>query len=335
MEVGIIGSGIIGLTSALALVDAGYSVTIVARDLPGDDSSQQWASPWAGAGILPHPDYKGQDLQTESFRFYWALAHRDPTSGVQVVDVTEYYDDRDDDSTIWYKQMVPKYRRLPSEDLPANAKIEIKYQSMAVNPAVFLPWIKAVLDKKGVRFISAEVKSIEEARSILGTKIIVNASGLGAFHLGNDNKVVAVRGQTMLVESDSHEMVMFQGSHYTYQIPRMYSGGVIVGGVSQPGNMDQKVDPAVRSDILRRMKLVANDLYQDVDLNKHVMKDLVGFRPSREGGYRLEREDDVIHAYGFNTLGYTYSYGVALKVRDLVRAAIEEGAVRSKLWSFR
>jgi glycine/D-amino acid oxidase-like deaminating enzyme len=46
MEVGIIGSGIIGLTSALALIEAGYSVTIIARDLPGDDSSQQWASPW-------------------------------------------------------------------------------------------------------------------------------------------------------------------------------------------------------------------------------------------------------------------------------------------------
>ncbi|KAF5261680.1 hypothetical protein FOXYS1_7629 [Fusarium oxysporum] len=332
MEVGIIGSGIIGLTSALALVEAGYSVTIVARDLPGDDSSQQWASPWAGAGILPHPDYKGHDLQTESFKFYWALAHRDPTSGVQVVDVTEYYDDRDDDSTIWYKRMAPKYRRLPSKDLPANAKIGFKYQSMTVNPAVFLPWIKAVLDKKGVRFIRTEVKTIEEARSILQIKRIVNASGLGAFHLVNDNKVVAVRGQTMLVESDSQEMVMFQGSHYTYQIPRMYSGGVIVGGVSQPGNMDQKVDPEVRSDILRRMKLIINDQYQGVDLDKHVMKDLVGFRPSREGGYRLERKDDVIHAYGFNTLGYTYSYGVALKVRDLVTSAtIEEAAVRSKL----
>ncbi|CAJ0550034.1 Ff.00g099640.m01.CDS01 [Fusarium sp. VM40] len=88
MEVGIIGSGIIGLTSALALIEAGYPVTIIARDLPGDDSSQQWASPCVvqrtGAGILPHPDYKGHDLQTESFELYWALAHRDPTNGVQI-----------------------------------------------------------------------------------------------------------------------------------------------------------------------------------------------------------------------------------------------------------
>lgn len=46
MEIGIIGSGVIGLTSALALVKDGFNVTIVARDLPGDDGSQQWASPW-------------------------------------------------------------------------------------------------------------------------------------------------------------------------------------------------------------------------------------------------------------------------------------------------
>lgn len=228
--------------------------------------------------------------------------------------------------------MVPKYRRLPSRDLPAIAKIGFKYQSMTVNPAVFLPWIKEILDKKGVCFIRAEVKSLDEARSILQTKVVVNASGLGAFDLAGDGKVIAVRGQTMLVESDSHEMVIFQGSHYTYQIPRMYSGGVIIGGVSQPGNLDQKVDPELRPDILRRMNLISNNRFQSVDLDKHVMKDLVGFRPNRQGGYRLEREVDVIHAYGFNTLGYTYSYGVALKVRDLVKSAVDEKkALRSNL----
>ncbi|KAI2867826.1 hypothetical protein CBS147343_9839 [Aspergillus niger] len=323
MEVGIIGSGVIGLTSALALVQAGYSVTIVARELPGDDSLR-WASPWAGAGILPYPDSAGHDLQAETFKYYWALAHRDPTSGVQVTDVTEYYDDRSDDATIWYKTLVPKYRRLPSENLPANAKLGFQYKSMTVNPAVFLPWIKILLEREGVKFIRAEIESINHTRSLLKTEIIVNASGLGARVLANDEKVVAVRGQTMLVESDSHEMVMFQGSHYTYQIPRMYSGGVIIGGVSQEGVTDESVDLATRADILRRTNLITHDRFRSLDLNKHVMKDLVGLRPSRKGGYRLEREGSVVHAYGFNTLGYTYSYGVALKVQGLVTAALEE-----------
>lgn len=44
-HVGIVGSGIIGLTTALILSQAGYRVTIVARELPGDDSTK-WASPW-------------------------------------------------------------------------------------------------------------------------------------------------------------------------------------------------------------------------------------------------------------------------------------------------
>jgi D-amino-acid oxidase len=45
MEVAIIGAGVIGLLSALTLTDSGYRVTIIARDLPGDES-QDWASPW-------------------------------------------------------------------------------------------------------------------------------------------------------------------------------------------------------------------------------------------------------------------------------------------------
>jgi glycine/D-amino acid oxidase-like deaminating enzyme len=45
MGVAIIGSGIIGLLSALTVTEAGYEVTIIARDLPGDET-QDWASPW-------------------------------------------------------------------------------------------------------------------------------------------------------------------------------------------------------------------------------------------------------------------------------------------------
>lgn len=45
MEVAILGSGIIGLFSALTLTNTGYKVTVIARDLPGDET-QDWASPW-------------------------------------------------------------------------------------------------------------------------------------------------------------------------------------------------------------------------------------------------------------------------------------------------
>lgn len=38
----------------------------------------------AGVSIYPHPDAGGHSLQAENFKYFWALAYRDPTSGVQV-----------------------------------------------------------------------------------------------------------------------------------------------------------------------------------------------------------------------------------------------------------
>lgn len=53
MDITIIGSGVIGLLSALTLTSAGHTVTIIARDLPGDET-QDWASPWYAFRSLCH-----------------------------------------------------------------------------------------------------------------------------------------------------------------------------------------------------------------------------------------------------------------------------------------
>ncbi|KAL4993959.1 hypothetical protein BDV10DRAFT_197900 [Aspergillus recurvatus] len=313
MEVGIIGSGVIGLLSALTLTEAGYKVTIVARDLPGDES-QDWASPWASVSIYPHPDAGGNSLQTENFKLFWALAHRDPTSGVQ------------------YKAVVPRYRCIPKERLPEGVKVGFTYTSMTINPAFFLPWVKTQLEASGVKFIRKTLTSIDEARAITGSRIIVHASGLGASTLASDKNVVGIRGQTMFVETNFGELKMHQGSHYTYVIPRMFTDGAIIGGVSQPGNLDRRVDEDLRADMLQRAKKLTNGGLDSVSLEKSVQKDIVAFRPGRNGGYRLEVEGDTVHAYGFGGLGYIFSYGVAMKVRELVDWVVHgDSALRSRL----
>jgi glycine/D-amino acid oxidase-like deaminating enzyme len=203
---------------------------------------------------------------------------------------------------------------------------------MTLNPAVFLPWIKKELETRGVRFIRKELKSIEEAEKMTGCGIVVHASGLGAFHLAGDKGVVAIRGQTMFVETDFDELVMLQGSQYSYVIPRMYTGGAIMGGVSQEGNLDRNVDENLRPDILERTKKLSPGSFDSVDLKKDNIKNIVAFRPGRKGGYRLEAEGRVVHAYGFGGLGYVYSYGAALKVRDLVKSLTQgKTTYRSRL----
>lgn len=203
---------------------------------------------------------------------------------------------------------------------------------MTVNPVVFLPWLKAELETRGVQFIRGEVSSIEEAKRIAGCDVIVHASGLGASELAGDEDVLAARGQTIFVESDFDELVMLQGSQYTYIIPRMYTGGVIVGGVSQEGNVEREVDGNLRGDILERVRKMSRGRFGPVDLKKSSTRDIVAFRPGRRGGYRIEAEGDVVHAYGFGSLGYIYGYGAALKVRVLVDSLVGvKDKVKSRL----
>lgn len=207
--------------------------------------------------------------------------------------------------------------------LPPGCKVGFTYQTCLANPQVFLPWLRAKLESLGVKFLRAEVQSLAEAEKLTGASLIVNASGLGAKALANDAAVRGYRGQTMLVKSDFDEVRMIKGSEYTYVIPRMFSGGVILGGISQEDDYDTSVDADLRKDILQRVNRMTGGAFSHIDLETDVIQDIVGLRPGRQGGFRVELEGNTVHAYGFEGEGYIFSFGAAAKVKGLVLRALE------------
>lgn len=229
--------------------------------------------------------------------------------------MTEYFDTISDESEIWYKSLMPDYQVIPASELPPNTTFGVKYTALAMNPAVLLPWLKVKLISKGVRFNRKEVESIDEARELTNSKLIVNASGVGARTFAGDENVRPVRGQTMFVKTDFSALVMKEGTEYTYVIPRAGSGGVIMGGIKSD-RLDSEVDVELKSDILMRVNRITNGAFKCLDTS--TVTDIVGFRPGRKGGLRVEREGDVIHAYGLEGAGYIYSFGVAERVRELL-----------------
>ncbi|KAH8808564.1 putative FAD dependent oxidoreductase [Xylogone sp. PMI_703] len=319
-KIGIIGAGITGLATALVLCPD-YDITIVARDLPGDLGTN-WASPWAGAVFHPQQTISKavQEMQTASFKFYWSLAQQDSSAGVKVYPMTEFFDNPIKDSEVWYKTLMPEFRYLDSKDLPPETAAGVKYKSLGINPIFFLPWIKKQLDAKGVKFIRKEISSIEEARKLTGARVIVNASGVGAKSLAGDEEVKPVRGQTMFVKTDFEELFIREGREYTYVIPRSGSGGVIMGGIKSD-RLDTEVDVELKSDILKRTNRMTGGAFKAIDVSS--VTDIVGFRPGRTSGLRVERERDVIHAYGAGGAGYIYSFGVAERVKALLKGITE------------
>ncbi|KAK3656296.1 hypothetical protein LTR56_002997 [Elasticomyces elasticus] len=328
-EVGVLGSGIVGLVSALCLSRAGYRVTIVARDLPGDKTTE-WASPWAGAIILPveADDARDVRMQKTSFNEYGTLADLGPETGVQRARASEYWDNKQQLGKPWYANFLKGFRTLETQELPPGTICGNTFMALAVDPDVTLEWLMNLLQTKHqVRFVRQEVRSLAEAQQITSCRVLVNASGNGAGILADDKLVIPIRGQTMLVSVAHHaaakaagsEIKIRRGKEYTYVIPRLANPHTaIVGGIEQPGDLSTTVDTSLREDILRRVKEMAQGGLDSVDLKNDVVRDVVGFRPGRDTGYRLEREGSVVHAYGFAGTGYRYSFGAAEEVVGLV-----------------
>lgn len=105
-------------------------------------------------------------------------------------------------------------------------------------------------------------------------------------------------------------------------MPRNFEGGTIIGGTKEPDSWDTEPSLEVRERLCRNF-VATYPRIADESGSVRVLKDVVGRRPARHGGARLEREEagpgrTVIHAYGLGGRGYEMSWGVAEGVASLV-----------------
>ncbi|CAM1500605.1 Fc.00g097670.m01.CDS01 [Cosmosporella sp. VM-42] len=170
----------------------------------------------------------------------------------------------------------------------------------------------------------------------MGHHIFTNATGFGAKYLsyGKDDKMLEVRGQTVLVKSPYNKLWVRRGKEYTYHLPRG-DGMAILGGIKDFGSTTREVNQDQKNDILRRIHEGLPQAFPSAEASSfEVVRDLVGIRPPREGGVRIAREivdgQNVVHAYGVETGGYVSSWGVGKEVAKLV-SEFEFGEVTDSL----
>lgn len=130
-------------------------------------------------------------------------------------------------------------------------------------------------------------------------------------------------GQTCLVANRVPATITRQNADgtWTFCVPRNYEGGTIIGGTKEPDNWDPNPSLEVRERLLRNFVATYPPIAQSGEVT--ILKDVVGRRPTRHGGARIEREEiapgrSIVHAYGLGGRGYEMSWGVATTVRELV-----------------
>jgi len=178
---------------------------------------------------------------------------------------------------------------------------------------VYLPWLAAQVEWLGGTLTRMALSALPDH-----VDVVVNATGLGARRMAQDPSLTPVRGQVVYVEQVGVDRWWLDGTVPLYVVPRR--NDIVVGGTSDVGEWDRRVDAAVAARILAR----ATELVPEL-AGARVLGHRVGLRPVRPE-VRLEEERSaggpvrVVHCYGHGGAGVTLSWGCADEVVELVGA---------------
>jgi D-amino-acid oxidase len=319
----VIGAGVIGLTSAICLAEAGVQVALHAAEPPLRTTS-------VAAGAVWGPHLVGVDHRVAR----WAAATLDRLRAL-IADghpfarlATGLAASRSPDTE-------PPEFAADAASLSACAPAEVPagYQSgwRLAAPLVSMPDYLEYLHQRYLRaggspVALASYPSLADAVRAAGSPVIVNCTGCGAHDLVPDPRVMPVRGQ-VVVAANPGITDFFVGTgaadgDLTYYFP--HGDRIVLGGTEQPGNWSREPDPETARRIIDACAAVKPAL-RDAAVIEH----RVGLRPVRPQ-VRLEAEQaghaadgaTVVHNYGHGGAGVTLSWGCAQEAAGLAVAAL-------------
>ncbi len=304
-EAVVVGCGVIGLSSAIRLQEAGFGVTIISRDLPPNLTSAVAGAIWYGYGSHP----RIRRWAEHSLETYLPMT-QDEASGVLLRRVREVF--VHPVAAPWFKNRLPFFERIPKHQLPKGFSDGFLMDVPIIETPTYLQCLVE-------RFTSAgghiEQRALTSLAELIGQHtLIVHCTGVGARTVAADSSVYPLRGQVIKIAASHIQQGYMDDDHFTYLFPR--NDGVILGGISQPNNWSLDPDPAINIDILTRCAEIEPSVR-----SAPIIATLVGLRPGRhEVRLEVEQIDNttIIHNYGHAGVGVTLSWGCA---RDVVELA--------------
>ena len=284
-DVIVVGGGIIGLTAAVRLQEAGLDVVVWSKEPPERTVSSVAAAVWYPTRTEFNPRIRAWGLETyEEFT-------RQAAAGVPGLLIRQTRNVGNVDSLWWAPPGL------------SQGQEEVRFAAPLAEMSVYLPWLAA-----RVSIERREVRSLDDA--LRDAPVVVNATGLAARELAGDPAVFPARGQIVLVRNPGIEESVRASGFYVH--PR--SADVVLGGTWDENEWDLTPGPEVRERILAGTAALVPALS-----GAEVLGDRVGLRPCRRGGPRVEREGSVVHAYGHGGAGMTLSWGSAAEITRLVQ----------------
>lgn len=365
----------IGLSTVRRILDdpacAGEQVVIVASCFPDDadaDVSVEYTTSKAGAHFRPFPSTTASQaadasFTKDTFAHFTRLAGAgtgtgtiDASAGARRcvgVDCLEKHVRAYEERWPGYAEVVTRFRELDRPELaelPEGVVFAASYDTYTLDPHVYALWLlRGLRADRRVAFRRERVDSVHDVvNAYTDASVVVNASGTG--FTKEDPNVYLVRGQTLLVRAPPCGLGTLAGKTVTHQlkngdwsfvIPRtdtlIVLGGtkVVMDSVDRPDLLSRDEDVNESATIIKNARTRFPQLF-DSNGNIDVVRAIVGYRPARHGGARVEgervyRKDSgagcvVVHAYGFGGSGIEMSWGAAGRAASIVVANINTKA---------
>jgi D-amino-acid oxidase len=250
----VIGSGVIGLSTARVLQDAGFGVTIYARDLPPLTTSNLSGAQWSPTSVYASEAVDAAflarfvDASALAQRRYQTLLGDD--YGVRWIENYSCYDVAGrsflDNLHPGIRHLYPEVREYGPGEHPFPSRYATSFLTMIIEPNRYLRALLRDYALRGGTVVLRDFADVSQVRA-LEQELVVNCSGLGARALFGDQVLEPVRGQ-LSVLAPQPNIDYLTLTRIGYMFPR--SDGIVLGGTFEHGNWSTAPDAETERSIV-------------------------------------------------------------------------------------
>jgi D-amino-acid oxidase len=351
----IIGCGVIGLSTAIRLLESceNIQVTIWTEKLTPNTTSDIAGAIWGPYHVEP------QQLSDEwafvSLKRFNSIACETIPLESGVYNASGIVYDTSMELPTWLRdhKSLFQYKTILSHNHQQYCNIYELTLPM-IDSSVYLKYLERKYYELGGKSIMIKrvdsLKDISTFENMFQIKfdMIINCTGYGSRKLFNDRNVVADVGQLVHIQLPSDKDILGgkfydavpldkEGQKPTYILPRT-NNTYVLGGTSKiisDKEMESDTNTLCATSAMEILKRCDQLLpHAKILSDAKVLEYKVGWRPFRKNGIRFELEQNprpIIHCYGFGGGGTTLSWGAADAVVNLLNKYRSNSNLSSRL----
>ncbi len=251
-QAAVLGCGAVGLATARLFQDHGFNVTLYARDLPPETTSNIAGALWAPSYLLDEehetPAFGARLARASRFAHRYFQLLPDQRYGVRWIPLY-VLSSRPRPRLSWDWRVTPELFRFTSHapgSHPFGDRYAHEFRLMMIEPSIYLPATLDAFRLAGGELVVRELRSLDDVAA-LPEPLVVNCTGLGARALFGDDTLIPIKGQLAVIAPQPAIDYGVIGDGL-YLFPRR--DGLQLGGTRDRGDGSTTTDPAVTARLI-------------------------------------------------------------------------------------